>query len=93
MKKFRPVLEALEGIEILFAPRLRLWVSRLLQLAAEFQEVNLVSEAEDAQVRVYESTPKTCAPMAREGEMEIENLAGHLGQYAGDAEDSCEDSF
>ncbi len=93
MKKFRPALEALEEIEILFAPRLQLWVGRLLQLAAEFQEVNLISETEDAQVRVDESTPETRGPMARECEMEVEDLSGHLGQYAGDAADSGEDSF
>jgi len=75
---------ALEEIEILFAPRLQLWVGRLLEISAEFQEVNLISEAEDAQVSVDESPPETRAPMARECEMEVENLSGHLCQYAED---------
>ena len=83
---------ALEGI-VPFAPRLQLWVGRLLQLAAEFQEVNLISETEDAQLRVDESPPETRGPMAREGEMEVEDLSGHLGQYAGDTADSGEELF
>jgi hypothetical protein len=82
---------ALEGI-VTFAPLFRLWAGRILQLAAEFQEVNLISEAEDAPARVDESPQETRGPMAREGEMEVEDLSGHLGQYVGDAADGFEDS-
>jgi hypothetical protein len=92
MKNFCPVLEALEGIEILFAPHFQLWVGRFLEVSAELREVNFISETEDARVRVDESPPETRGPMAREGEMEIENMGGHLGQYAGEAADSFADS-
>jgi hypothetical protein len=93
MKNFRPALEALEGI-VPFAPRLQLWADhRLLQISAKFQEVNLISETEGTRVRVDESTPETRGPMARECEMEVEDLSSHLGQYAGDGADSREESL
>ena len=64
---------------------------RLFQLPAEFHEVNLISETEDRRVWVDESTPETRGPMAREREMEVEHLSGHLGQGTGDTVDSREE--
>ncbi len=84
--------DAFERIEILFAPRLRLWVDRLFQVSAKLCEIKLLAQAEDAQVRVDETTPETRGPMACEGEMEIKDLFGHLGQGTGDAADSFADS-
>jgi hypothetical protein len=93
MKEFLPALEALEEIEILFAPHFQLWVDRLFQAPAKLCEIKLLAEAEDTRVRVDKTTPKTRAPVTRENEMEIEDLSGHLGQYAGDTANSGEDSF
>ena len=83
---------ALEEIEILFVTRLQLWVDRLFQVSAKLCEIKFLRKAEHSRVRVYESTPETSGPMARECEMEVEDLSGHLGQYAGDAADSFADS-
>jgi hypothetical protein len=71
MEKFRPALEALEE-EILFEqpPHHRI-LDRLLEISAEFHEVNLIGETEDRRVWIDEPPPETRAPMAREGEMEI----------------------
>jgi len=90
MKNFRPALETFEGIEILFAPHLQFWLDLGLQIPGPTSEFKFLTKVEDTRVRVDESTPETRGPMVREAEMEIENLARHLGQYAGDAADSCE---
>jgi hypothetical protein len=88
MKKFRPALETLEEIEVLFVPRLQLWFDLPLQISpAPLPEFKLLSEAENACVSVDKPTPETGGPIARECEMKVENLSGHLGQDAGDAAD------
>ncbi len=70
---------AVEEIEILFAPRLQLWVDRLFQVPAPLCEIKLLAKAEDAQVRVTGICVNNAILNAKKGAGRIGGCTSEVG--------------